>query len=162
MNRQPTLQDALVTLRPLTQEDFEPLLQAASDPLIWEQHPRTDRYQRPVFTAFLEEALASGGALVVVENATQQVIGTSRYYGLDSDMCTVLVGYTFLIRRCWGKGHNAAMKRLMLAHAAAQGMVAVLFQVGPDNRRSRVAVERLGAVPVPSEDPTKVTYRLDL
>ena len=38
----------------------------------------------------------------------------------------------FLAHRLWGKGYNAEMKRLMLAHAL--GFVErVLFRVGADN-----------------------------
>ena len=37
--RQPTLQNALVLVRPLQQEDFDALFEVAADPLIWEQHP---------------------------------------------------------------------------------------------------------------------------
>ena len=38
------------------------------------------------------------------------------------------------------------MKRLMLAHAF-RSVSRVIFIIGPENRRSRRAVEKLGAVP---------------
>ncbi len=47
LNRQPTLEDELVRLRPLEEADSEALYEVAQDPLIWEQHP-SDRYQRAV------------------------------------------------------------------------------------------------------------------
>jgi N-acetyltransferase len=40
---QPVLTGKLIQLRPLKPEDFEALFRAASDPLIWEQHPESDR-----------------------------------------------------------------------------------------------------------------------
>src|SRR5207237_1386378 len=60
---QPVLEGELLTLRPLRADDFDALFAAASDPLIWEQHPASDRYTPQVFRAFFDESLASGGAL---------------------------------------------------------------------------------------------------
>lgn len=49
-------------LRPLKAADFEAFYAAASDLLIWEQHPSSNRHERPVFSAFFDEALRSRGA----------------------------------------------------------------------------------------------------
>src|SRR6185295_12925263 len=46
---QPVLTGNLIELRPLREEDFAVLHAAASDPLIWEQHPESDRWTEPVF-----------------------------------------------------------------------------------------------------------------
>src|SRR3989441_938588 len=46
---QPTLRGKLLELRPLRREDFDELFTVAADPLIWEQHPASDRYQPAVF-----------------------------------------------------------------------------------------------------------------
>jgi len=54
---QPTLKGELIDLRPLRPGDFEDLFSAANDPLIWEQHPESDRYQRDVFQKFFDGAL---------------------------------------------------------------------------------------------------------
>jgi hypothetical protein len=53
------LQDDLVQLVPLREEHFEDLYQAASDPLVWEQHPLKDRCQRDVFRRFFDDVLSS-------------------------------------------------------------------------------------------------------
>ena len=58
---QPHLVGSLIELRPLQPEDWEALFLAASDPLIWEQHPAHDRYKEYVFRKFFQEALDSGG-----------------------------------------------------------------------------------------------------
>jgi N-acetyltransferase len=65
---QPTLKGDLLELRPLRHEDFQPLYAVASDPLIWEQHPISDRYKKEVFEGFFREALESGGALIALES----------------------------------------------------------------------------------------------
>ncbi|MEE4192457.1 MAG: GNAT family N-acetyltransferase, partial [Halieaceae bacterium] len=78
---QPTLVGDRITLRPLEERDFEALHAAASDPMIWEQHPDNTRYQRDAFEArFFRGAIASGGALAVIANDSGEVIGSSRYY----------------------------------------------------------------------------------
>ena len=51
---QPTLRGDLIELRPLQAEDFPALLTAASDPLIWEQHPESTRYQPEVFQRYFD------------------------------------------------------------------------------------------------------------
>jgi RimJ/RimL family protein N-acetyltransferase len=144
-DRQPVLVGALLELRPLRADDFDALFRIASDPLIWEQHPEHTRYQEPTFRAFFKEALDSGGALVALDRATGQVIGSSRYHGYDAERSVVEIGWTFLARAYWGGRYNGEMKRLMLEHAFTS-VKSVIFVIGPDNRRSRRAVEKLGAV----------------
>ena len=55
---QPHLVGDLVELRPLRESDFAALHAAAADPLIWEQHPASDRYREDVFRAYLEDSLS--------------------------------------------------------------------------------------------------------
>src|SRR5512140_1723936 len=117
LNFQPTLTGKLVRLRPLRAEDFEALFAVAADPLIWEQHPAADRYQPAVFRTFFDDALKSGGALLVLDAASGEVIGSSRYHAGDRDGRQVEIGWTFLARRYWGGRYNAEMKSLMLKHA---------------------------------------------
>jgi RimJ/RimL family protein N-acetyltransferase len=144
-DRQPFLVGALLELRPLRADDFDALFKVASDPLIWEQHPERNRYREPTFRAFFEEALASGGALVVLDGANGQIIGSSRYHGHDAERSVVEIGWTFLARAYWGGRYNGEMKRLMLEHAF-RSVQRVIFVIGPDNRRSQRAVEKIGGV----------------
>ncbi|HYM59587.1 MAG TPA: GNAT family N-acetyltransferase, partial [Thermoanaerobaculia bacterium] len=51
---QPTLTGELIVVRPLRPDDFEELYRAASDPLIWEQHPESTRHQRDVFQRYFD------------------------------------------------------------------------------------------------------------
>lgn len=141
---QPRLIGDLVELRPLQPVDFAALFAVASDPLIWTGHPARDRYKEDVFRDFFAEALASGGALLVLDRTSDAVIGTSRYVGADLDRGQVEIGWTFLARSHWGGRYNRDMKRLMIDHAF-RFVNRVVFLVGADNRRSRVALERIGA-----------------
>jgi RimJ/RimL family protein N-acetyltransferase len=142
---QPTLCGELLEVRPLSRADFDALYEAASDPMIWEQHPEPDRYRENVFRGYFEEQLRSGGALVVIDRATRAVIGLSRYHGYDDERSEVEIGWTFLARSHWGGTYNRELKSLMLAHAF-RFVRSVVFLVGPENIRSQRAVEKLGAV----------------
>jgi RimJ/RimL family protein N-acetyltransferase len=144
-DRQPTLIGPSLELRPLRAEDWAALFAVASDPLIWEQHPDSDRYKEDVFRQFFADALQSGGALIAIERSSGAVVGSSRYHDFDAERRVVEIGWSFLARRCWGGRYNGEMKRLMLEHAFT-AVDRVVFIIGPENRRSRRAVEKIGAV----------------
>jgi N-acetyltransferase len=141
---QPVLLGDLIGVRPLRSADFDALYQVARDPLIWEQHPVRDRYLRDVFERFFTESLASGGALAVTSTAGD-IIGSSRFHGYDERRSEVEIGWTFLARSYWGGQTNGQLKALMLEHAF-RFVDRVVFLVGPDNRRSQRALEKIGAV----------------
>ncbi|WP_258930499.1 hypothetical protein [Flavobacterium oreochromis] len=52
MNLQPQLENDTILLLPLEEEDFDALYFIASDPLIWEQHPQSNRYKIEIFKLF--------------------------------------------------------------------------------------------------------------
>jgi RimJ/RimL family protein N-acetyltransferase len=140
---QPTLRGDLLWLRPLRAEDRQSLYAVASDPLIWEQHPASDRYREDVFRRFFEEAMASGGAFAVIDAKDDRVIGSSRYLAFDPGRSEIEIGFTFLARSHWGGVYNREMKKLMLRHAF-RFVQHVVFLVGPENWRSQKAVEKVG------------------
>lgn len=146
MDRQPVLEGERLLLRPLKPDDWDGLFAVASDPLIWEVHPCDDRWREDVFRAFLDDALAKGGALAVVDRADGRIIGSSRFQGHDpANGGSVEIGWTFLARSHWGGSYNAEMKRLMLAHAL-RFVEYVTFRVGAENVRSRRAMGRIGGM----------------
>ena len=142
---QPTLRGELLALRPLAPADFDALFAVASDPLIWEQHPARDRYQREVFAKLFQESLDSSGALVAIDSRTGSIIGSSRFFGYNEAKSDIEIGWSFLARAYWGGVYNGEMKRLMLAHAF-RFVRSVIFLIGPQNIRSQRAVEKIGAV----------------
>ena len=99
----------------------------------------------PVFRAYFDDGLASGGALVAIDRASGQIIGSSRFHGYDADAGVVEIGWSFLARAYWGGRYNGEMKQLMLAHAF-QWVERVIFLIGPENLRSQRAVEKIGGV----------------
>jgi RimJ/RimL family protein N-acetyltransferase len=151
MNRQPILQDDSVTLMPLRADEFEELLAVASDPLIWAQHPNPDRWKREIFRTYFDGALASGGAFMIRDKAHRNAIGSTRFYDHDAEASEIKIGYTFFSRDQWGSGTNQRVKKLMLDHAF-QYVRQVIFHVGAQNMRSRIAMQRLGAELIGEEE----------
>jgi N-acetyltransferase len=146
---QPILEGKLLRLRPLRPDDFQKLYAVASDPLIWEQHPNSDRYQEEVFKEFFREALESGGALIAIDAKDARVIGSSRFHGYDQEKSEIEIGWSFLARSHWGGAYNGEMKQLMLLHAF-QFVSSVNFIIGARNLRSQKAIEKIGGVRVGS------------
>jgi len=142
---QPNLKGQLLSLRPLRQEDFPDLYAVASDPLIWEQHPAKDRYKREVFAELFRESLASGGALIAVDDKDGKVIGSSRFHGYNQALSEIEIGWSFLARSYWGGTYNREMKQLMLRHSF-RFVNTVVFLVGQQNFRSQRAMEKIGGI----------------
>jgi RimJ/RimL family protein N-acetyltransferase len=144
MDRQPVLEGERLILRPLRESDWDALYAVAADRELWAVHPSHDRWQEPVFREFFDDALAKGGALAIVDKASGDVIGSSRFQPCDRYQGEVLeIGWSFIARKYWGGGYNAEFKRLMLQHAF-QHVDRVVFRVGADNVISRKAMANIG------------------
>ncbi|WP_165324513.1 GNAT family N-acetyltransferase [Rhizorhabdus phycosphaerae] len=165
---QPVLSDGDIRLRPLQAEDWPAVYAVASDPLIWAVHPAHDRWQEPVFRAFFDDAMRSGGALAITRTATGEIIGSSRFDRARAGDGEVEIGWTFLTRSEWGGTTNFTIKRLMVGHAL-RFFERVIFVIGKDNVRSRRAVEKIGArltertldVPMAGAMASHVLYAID-
>ena len=142
---QPILKSEILELRPLQAGDFDALYAVASDPLLWEQHPNSDRYKLDVFRKFFDDALESGGALIVLDRKDDRVIGSSRFHCYDLVRSEIEIGWTFLARSHWGGVYNGELKRMMLAHAF-KFVDNVIFFVGSTNLRSQRAMEKISGV----------------
>jgi N-acetyltransferase len=144
MELQPTLTGARIDLRPLRVDDWPRLLVAASDPLIWEQHPEHDRWKPEVFRRYFDGAMQSGGAFAILDRGTGQIIGSSRYCDYQPAESQIEIGWTFLERKYWGGEYNSELKRLMIDHAL-RFVDTVVFVVGEKNFRSQRALAKIGA-----------------
>ncbi len=142
-NLQPTLENDLVLIRPLHFEDFKKLYEVASDSKIWELHQNPDRHDLKVFKQFFIDAIASKGALVIIDKASDTIIGSSRYKLHEHFNKAIEIGWTFLSREFWGGTYNKSFKTLMIDHAFKH-FDYVLFHVDQNNFRSQKAVQKLG------------------
>jgi len=154
LDLQPTLQNDLIILRPLLESDYAQLYKVASDPLIWSQHPSSDRYQEAVFDKFFNESLKSKGALIIID----------RHSTTDG---AIEIGWSFLSRKHWGGQYNKAVKYLMLEYAFS-AVDDIVFYVDKNNIRSQKAVEKIGGHQLSGETfkhllsnkPNNLTYRI--
>jgi RimJ/RimL family protein N-acetyltransferase len=142
---QPTLENDLVKLRPLSLKDFDSLYKVASDKLIWEQHPDKERYTVSGFKKFFDESMASKGALVIIDRQLGNVIGGSRFNLVPKYKEAVEIGWTFLSRAYWGGTYNSLCKKLMMDYAF-KFVDEIIFFVDKNNIRSQKAVEKLTRV----------------
>jgi N-acetyltransferase len=141
---QPEIMSETLAVRPLRREDFKGLFAAAGHPEVWAGHPAKDRYKRETFEPYFEFLLERGGTIVVVDQASRQIIGCSRYYVAPDQPESISIGFTFLNHAYWGGGTNYQLKRLMLDHAF-KSYPEVWFHIAPTNIRSQKATAKLGA-----------------
>ncbi len=144
----PTLVGRHVTLRPLARGDREALLQAFADGLEGSfatvvPGPETINgwYDR------LEAEQAVGRVLAfTVLDRGGQVSGATRFLRMNPQHRRVDIGGTVYAPRVQRTGLNTEAKRLLLGHAfEVLGCQCVQFRTNFHNRRSRAAIERLGA-----------------
>lgn len=141
------LQNDFVVLEPLQKQHFEALFLVASDPLIWAQHPNPERYKRDQFTTFFEGAIASDNAFLIIEKATNEIMGSTRFYDYNTHQKSVFIGYTFIARKFWGKGFNQQIKKVMMEYAFKH-VNKILFHIGAQNIRSQIAISRTGGIKI--------------
>ena len=144
-NFQPVLTGESIVLRPIDKNDFDGLFNCASDKKLWEGHPSKDRYKETEFRKWFKNAIESNSTLVILDKLTDQIIGSSRFYVVDSDPDDISIGFTFIARQYWGGKTNYELKKLMLNYAFKYFNV-VWFHIDPSNIRSQKATQKIGGV----------------
>ena len=145
-----TLKGNLVTLAPLTRGHTNALLEAAADDELWNLW-YTSVPSISTIDAYLDQAFKDqneGRALlfVVIDKATQKIIGSTRYCNSDSLNKRVEIGYTWYAKSFQRTGINTECKYLLLSHAfEVLDSIAVEFRTHWHNHASRAAIARLGA-----------------
>lgn len=147
---QAVLENNLVALRPLLPSDKEALYQVAKDPEIWAQHPKSDRYKKEVFDLLFEDAIASKGAMAIIDQSTHKMIGSTRFRQLEKETA-VEIGWTFLSRSHWGGQFNSSIKSLMINYAFKYKDIIILY-IDAKNIRSQTAALKIGATRIGKED----------
>ena len=141
----------LVRLEPMSLAHLPALTAAGADPEIWKWFsingatPETMR----AFVADALEAQSRGTAVpfTVVELATGEIVGSTRFANIERKHRRAEIGWTFLVPRRQRSGINTEMKYLMLRHAfEAWNLMRVEFKTDTFNEKSRNALKRIGAV----------------
>lgn len=147
MNIQPTLENELIILRPLITSDFELLYNVAKDPLIWEQHPSSNRYKKDVYSEYFEDSINSKGAFVIINKSNNEIIGSTRFKPVYDVSTAIEIGWSFLSRKYWGGTYNKSFKKLMIDYAF-ESIEDIVFYIEKPNTRSQKAVEKLGGTKI--------------
>lgn len=145
-----TLKGNLVTLAPLKREHSDALLAAAADGELWNlwftSVPSSNSIGAYLDHAFKDQNDGRALLFVVIDNATQKIIGSTRYCNADGISKRVEIGYTWYAKSFQRTGINTECKYLLLTHAfETLGSIAVEFRTHWHNRASRAAIARLGA-----------------
>lgn len=151
MWRPEILEDSILKMVPLVETDLDRLFEVASDPLIWEQHPTKDRYKKEVFQLYFDGAIQSNTAFIILDRATNKVIGSTRYYDFKPENKSIAIGYTFLARSHWGGIFNRSSKRLLIDFAFHY-VDNIYFHIGATNLRSQHAITNIGATHIGEVD----------
>ena len=145
-----TLEDHGVRLEPLTLAHEAGVRAAASDGALWElwytSVPAPDLVAQYITTA--NEGMAAGHMLpwAVLDAASGEVIGCTRYHDIVPAVDRVEIGYTFYAQRYQRSHVNTACKLLLLTHAfETVGCEVVGLRTDNFNFRSQRAIEAIGA-----------------
>ena len=145
------LQGQVVRLEPLRAEHEPALWSVAQDPEIWQYMSRLVQ-SRDDLQAWLADALQLGSAgtqvpFAIVELASGQAIGSTRYFNIMPADRNLEIGHTWLGKQYWRTMVNTECKYLLLRHAfETLGCARVQLKTDRLNVRSQAAIKRLGAV----------------
>ena len=145
-----TLTGKIVTLIPLKREHTDALLQASSDGELWRlwytSVPSSKTIDAYIDQAFKDQEAGRALLFAVVDNATQKIIGSTRYCNADNPNQRLEIGYTWYAKSFQKTGVNTECKYLLLTHAfETLNAIAVEFRTHWHNQASRTAIARLGA-----------------
>lgn len=145
----PTLAGVHVTLRPLAPGDEAALVSAASADGLWDVFYASVSQMKDsaafLARAFAEQAQGRSRVFAVLDPGGA-VVGTTRLMRMNPAHRRLEIGGTFYAARVQRTGVNTEAKLLLLAHAFdALGCGCVQLRTDRLNRRSRAAIERLGA-----------------
>lgn len=145
------LQGDAVVLEPLTAEHYARLGPVALDPELWRWSvsPMDTPADLAEYldTALEEREQGSAFPYVIVERASGQPVGSSRYANMDASHRRLEIGWTW-VGRSWQRTRvNTEAKYLLLRNAFERlQCVRVEFKADALNVKSRAALERIGAV----------------
>jgi len=139
-----------VRLEPLTPGHADGLRQAAADGALWNLRitsvPEPDQTEAWIASALQGQTDGHMLPFAVVDEASGQVIGSTRYHDIVPALARLEIGHTWYGQR-WQRSHvNTTCKLLLLRHAFdTLGARVVGWRTDNYNFASQRAIERLGA-----------------
>jgi N-acetyltransferase len=146
-----TLAGAIARLEPLSLDHVPALAGAGLHPELWRLQPApvetVEDMRGYVANALADQARGASLAFAIVEIASAEVIGSTRYMDIAPQHRRLEIGATWLTpsrQRC---GANTEAKLLLLTHAfEVLQTIRVVFKTEVLNEQSRRALARIGAV----------------
>lgn len=145
-----TLFNDVVTLIPMTMERVEDFYQAGKPESIWRWTPPYQCVDRDTAKNWVAQGIAAtkrGEQVMfgIIDNASGQFVGSTRYLDIDTIHSGIEIGYTFVNPQFQRTHINSHCKLLLLTHAFEElGAQRVQLRTHQRNQKSRNAISRLG------------------
>jgi len=145
-----TLVGTAVRLEPLSLEHVAALSRVGLEPELWRWIPTpvttAEEMLAYVSTALDEQRRGVSLPFVIVDQASGQIIGSTRYGNIDTTHRRLEIGWTWLTPAFQRGSANTEAKRLLLTHAfETLGVNRVELKTDALNVKSRRAISRIGA-----------------
>jgi RimJ/RimL family protein N-acetyltransferase len=145
-----TLTGRCVRLEPLTIEHVSDLTRVGLDAELWRWIPTavTNETEMRAYVAIALEERARGAAMpyAVIDLATEQAIGSTRYAAIVPEHRRLEIGWTWYAPAFQRTAANTETKLLLMTHAfETLGANRVEFKTDSLNEKSRNALTRIGA-----------------
>ncbi|MFN0203191.1 MAG: GNAT family N-acetyltransferase [Bacteroidia bacterium] len=144
------LENDCVKLLPLTADNFTPLVHfTADEPEIWFYSPApltNAEDMKAYFKLTIDRREKQKDyAFLVYDKRTEQFAGSTRFYDIDLENCSLKIGYTWYGKNFQGTGLNKHCKLLLLTFAFdTLGFERVMFEANAQNERSIAAMKSIG------------------
>ncbi|MCM3387099.1 GNAT family N-acetyltransferase [Ureibacillus chungkukjangi] len=144
------LKNEIVELRPIQLEDAEGILRAGMYPEIWE-HLSVSLLTKEAVELYIKNAIKEREAnisytFVIIDKATNQIIGGTSFLDIAENHKRVEIGSTWIQPSYWRSSINTNCKFLLLKYCFEElKLYRVQIKTGHENVRSQKAIERLGA-----------------
>lgn len=140
-----------VRLEPLALDHADGLRAASQDGAVWQLNyttapgPDLESVRDYIAAALAGQQRGECRPYAVIA-ADGRLLGSTRFYDIDSATPTLAIGYTWYAGSAQRTHVNTACKRLLLEEAfEGMSVAAVYFHTSHLNLRSQAAIERLGA-----------------
>lgn len=147
-----TLTGLRAKLVPYTEDHLDQLLEAGQYPEIWtymplQTVPTRERLAKSMASALAEQALETCLPFTILDQESDQIIGSTRLFDVSLPHRRGEIGHTWLTPSVWRTRINTECKYLLLCHAFdTLNFIRVQLKTDLRNTRSQAAIERLGAV----------------
>jgi RimJ/RimL family protein N-acetyltransferase len=145
----PKIEGNYVTLEPLSIDHIEGLKEAVLDGeswKLWYANVPSPELMEDYVNEAIRESKNGNIAFSVRCNNTNQIVRTTRFYGVDAKNKRAMLGYTRYSSSVRRSPVNTECKFLLLNHIFEKhSAIAVEFRTHFFNQGSRKAIERLGA-----------------